>query len=279
MVCACARAGERLLSPRLLLTLLCPLAGFLARRDPLVPMLTAGLEKSWLQGIPHAEVHRRVLRARQYHYLARFVAFWPDRLGTPRWLERIKLVGREHLDAAFAAGQSVVIGLPHLGPMFLMRYSLRSRGVPIATMVNSTPETRGQMPPEKDRLCGLFPGFPHVIFSSQLKLARKFLAEPGRCLSMTPDTNVHRSVEVMLAGQPCEFSTGSARMAKSTKSTFIPAIFLGTGPWQFEIHLGRAAEPHWTPEEMIRHLARELEPIVLEFPEQCGPELLSCLRE
>lgn len=65
----------------------------------------------------------------------KFLTFWPDRLASPRWQRRGRCIGLQPLEQMTAWDRPVILGILHYGPVTVLHYWLRARGLAAASLV------------------------------------------------------------------------------------------------------------------------------------------------
>ncbi|MBX3733950.1 MAG: hypothetical protein KF791_15345 [Verrucomicrobiae bacterium] len=270
------RGLERLLPPAPLRGLLWPFvaaaAFILALRIPrtnaarIAPLLRPGCpERPW---------QWRRLVGNLYFRMA---TFWPDRLRSHRWRDRMRIEGLEPILKARDGGTPVVFATLHLNTLSLMRYLLRAHGIPAATLITN-PSRNGLIrlrDEDQDRVTHLG-GIPHTFHTDDLRQAVAFL-KSGKCLMVACDLGSPRSLRLATRQGTLTVALGAFRLAQATGALLIPALTLQEDPWRFVTHIAPPVALPGNPEtdEAFRPAAeqwiRELLPHLERFPSQYDP--------
>jgi hypothetical protein len=167
------RLLERKLSVQNLYRLLLPFAFVRAlistafkNYRPCVP-LPERLEAAW-----SLRLNRRL---RMNGYLNNTVDYFPDRLAEPKWRERCRINGLEHIQLARQSGRAIVLVFFHFGAFGLIRVWLRSVGIPAAGFVGRRSTNRLKTKVHLDRFFP-DPDIPTVFYSDQLREMVAFVA-------------------------------------------------------------------------------------------------------
>ncbi len=267
------RVLERALPLPLLRALLWPLALAASWRERRFQAeLAEGMLKLPGCRLERRSVARLVARERMCYHLSRFVNFWPDRLGQSPWRERFVAIGLEEI---LATDRPVVLATLHAGRMHLMHYALRSLGAPVALLINGSTNSRSNIKRAKDRLAA---GEGPVVFSrDELKAALNHL-RAGKCLVVALDKDSESMREVGFGEARAHLSTGAVRIAQNSRACLAACLVLETAPWRYEICVGVLMEEVADVDTALSQLATDFSHMLQAHPEQCGWELLDCLR-
>jgi lauroyl/myristoyl acyltransferase len=244
----------------------------LFRRMP-ASIRTPAAERRWLW---------RMWLARTRLNVTKFMCFWPDRFGKRRWRARCRLSGADQLEQLQRCQRPVILAVLHLGPLLLLRYYLRSRGLAVAGIVARPLAGRPLIRQHLDRLCdetyGLT-GVPHVFDLTQLRDLSRYL-QPHRFVIMALDGGHGNHVFVDNGDSSFRMASGAMRLAARTDAIVVPCLIRadrGLGVW---IHFGKPV-----PEELIadprnrlagcQHLFQEFLPLLRAYPHEASYEL-SC---
>lgn len=215
---------------------------------------------------------------RRKNYLNTTLEFFPEQLGAPKWRDRLKILGLEHLETARREKRPVILAFCHFGPYFLMRYWLRAAGFRAATLVEGRAEDRSVMKRLQDSVSP-FPEIP-IAFGreNQLRDAIAFV-HSGNPLLVAIDVLNGRQLDVPV-DEHWQFgmATGAIRMAMRSDAELIPCSIGEIGPWRFQLHLGppvpRALLAAADPLLPGKHLIEAMLPIFRAHPEQFTERLL-----
>ena len=186
---------------------------------------------AWLQ--PPRSLRRRI-RRRTEKYMNSKMDFFTDRLAEPRWLERCRLEGLEHLQAAKQAGRPVVLAFFHFGPFNLSHRWLRTLGFPVVAFAGGHSTQQRRLSRFLDRLSP-FPELPVFIYPDQLRLVSEFLAT-GKILFMAVDSPVGKQVTVPFGeGWTFTMTAGAARLAGRHGADLILCSIMNESGWRFRI--------------------------------------------
>jgi lauroyl/myristoyl acyltransferase len=246
---------------------------------------------------------RRVCQQRIQVSLAKFLSLWPDRFGNPRWRRRCQCTGIEHLEETCAQGRPIVLAVLHFGPLIVLRYWLRARGLPVAGLIARTSNRRPLHRRYLDRLsdaAGGLAGVPHIFDLTQLRKVYRFLrSEPGdrpsriqgtgpvlaspRLLLITVEGNDGEHVLVKRADFCFRMATGALRLAARADAHVLPCLIRAERPIGFTIHFGKPVPREWIRDKCrhaaaCEHLLEEFLPLLCAHPEQSGFQLLCCFQ-
>ncbi len=175
---------------------------------------------------------------RRNDFLNAALEFFPERLGTPKWRERVQIDGMQYLETARREKRPVILAFCHFGPMSLLRYWLRAAGFPAAILVKGESQIRSPMKRLKDRVSP-FPEVPTVFYQeNQLRDTIKFLAA-GNPLLIAIDVSLGKKMDIPV-DEHWQFgmSNGAIRMAMRHGAELIPCSIIDEGDWRFQIRLG-----------------------------------------
>jgi lauroyl/myristoyl acyltransferase len=216
-------------------------------------------------------------------YVNHFVQYFQDRLAGAKWSGRCRVTGLDRLQQARASGRPVVLAFCHFGPFFLLRIWLRAAGIPAIIVAGGKSESRSKL---MQRLAGftLFAEVPTVFHLDQLRKAAGFLAA-GNPLLIAIDDPAGKQMELPFCeGWTFRMATGAVRLAIRHQAELIPCSIIDEGRWHFHIELGRpvpreflTAESDWS--RAGKHLLDEMIPHFQAHPEQCGRNLIICLKK
>jgi hypothetical protein len=270
------RGMERLLPVRVLRWLLHPYAFARALFGSWPP------DRPWPACLGAEATVRTGWRNLTRHHLDRVLKFLPDRLSSPRWKSRCRVIGLERLCEARRAGRPVLLAFFHFGPFTLMGTWLRAQGIPATTLILGTARARSRADRRKDRYTP-HPTVPGVLYRDQLREAVRVFSSGGTLL-VAIDFPTGGQVEVPIAGGwTFRMATGAIRLAARHGAELIPCHIIQAGPWRFRIELGQpvpreqlAGEPDLVA--VGKHLIAESLPHWRLHPRQCHPYLLECFQ-
>ncbi len=208
--------------------------------------------------------------------------FFPDRLAEEKWIQNCRVEGLEHLQSARRNKCPTVLAFSHFGPFFLLRFLLRAKGIPAATLLGGGSERRNPLMRLKDAFSPLNE-VPISFYSDQLRAADEFIAT-GNPLLVPIDAPVPRQIDVPFCeGWTFRMAAGAVRLAMRHHAELIPLNVVDEGHWKFTIKLG---EP--VPQELLssnndwrpagKYLIDQMIPIFRAWPEQCRPDMIRCLK-
>jgi lauroyl/myristoyl acyltransferase len=190
---------------------------------------------AWLQT---SQSLRSRIRRRTEKYMNSFLEFFSDRLAEPRWRERCRLEGLEHLQAAHLAGRPVILAFFHFGPFNLSNRWLLALGFPAVAFSGGHSSRRSRLTRFLDRLSP-FPDLPVFIYPDQLRLVPEFLTA-GKFLFMAVDSPVGKQVTVPFgAGWTFSMTAGAARLAGRHGADLILCTITSEGGWRFRMKCSR----------------------------------------
>lgn len=198
--------------------------------------------------------------------------FWPDRWHEPRWARRFHITGFAAVQRLADEGTPVVIAVVHFMHLSMLRYVLRSRGIPAASLVGF----RGEHPTMAlrdallDRMTGL-EGVAHRFVAADLRSAYAFLRS-GKCLIIACDVATPENVAITTDLGTLHMAVGPFRLAQMTGASVIPAILCQPSRWRFEARFGepfRAEDDADSPEAFRPAAERCMQhwlPVMQAFP-------------
>jgi lauroyl/myristoyl acyltransferase len=214
--------------------------------------------------------------------LNRVLQFFPDRLAIEKWRGRLQLDGAEYLETARKQKRPIVLAFCHFGPFSLLRYWLRTVGIPASTLVRGQSEDRSEAKRLQDRVSP-FPEIPTALYhENQLRDAVKFLAS-GNPMLVAIDVLIGKQMDVPVDQQwQFTMATGAIRLAVREGAELIPCSIADVGEWWFQIKLGPPVPRELLQAEEIlsagKHLIEAMLPEFQKYPEQCSDRLLSLFR-
>jgi len=199
---------------------------------------------------------------------------WPDRWHEPGWARRFHVTGLEDVEQLANAGTPVVIAVVHFTNMSMLRYVLRSRGIPAASLAGFREHhpTAGVRDEALDRLAGLT-GVPNRFVAADLRSAYHFLRS-GNCLIIACDVETQQNVAVTTPVGTLHVAVGPFRLAQMAGGVVVPAILWQSGRLRFEASFGEPIrpEPARGMPEPFRPIAercmRHWLPVMQAFPTQ-----------
>lgn len=277
------RMLERKLSVQNLYRLLLPFAWVRAlistafkNYRPCVP-LPERLEAAW-----STRLNRRL---RMNGYLNNIVDDFPDRLAEPKWRERCRINGLEHIQPARKNGRAIVLVFVHFGAFGLIRVWLRSVGIPAASFVGIQSINRRKAKVHLDKYFP-DPEIPAMFGQDQLREVVAFVAA-GHPLCIAAD--VGRSNDKKIEVPFCDgwnflMNTGALRLAGRQQAELVPATLIDEGGWRFRLELGRPVPKEFLVSEdgwphAGKFLLDEMMPHWQQHPEQCRKDFILCLKK
>jgi len=208
-------------------------------------------------------------------HLVRFLNFWPDRLVTKRWRERLDLQGFEAVKAVQTAGQPTVLVCLHHGPIHVLRYLLRAAGLPCAMVVLESRAERLSVREWKDSLSPPA-GVPNVFCRDELKEMKRFMKQGG-CLLVAADYGRGKMIEVDFGPTKLRVASGAFRLANSVGATVFPVAVSETGDWRFKVKVGAGVLADGDMDELAREVMDVLATKILATPELMHSQLADSL--
>ncbi|MEX1117901.1 MAG: hypothetical protein WEB60_03825 [Terrimicrobiaceae bacterium] len=210
---------------------------------------------------------------------------WPDRLRTTRWRRRVRVEKLSTLLAMQAEGIPMILATLHTHGLSLLRHSLRSHGLPAATLVldgSGHGDKTGARDALLDQRMGLV-GSPNLFDTREIRAAVQFLKKGG-CLIIACDTRPPQSLTVRTPQGGFTMALGPLRMARLTGATVFPAVVCEERPWRVVIHIGNpinipgeaSTGENRGFESACASFAHAVLPIVAKYPEQMDPTHVHC---
>ena len=196
----------------------------------------------------------------------------------------------EQFEETWARGGPVVLAVLHFGPLVVLRYWLRARGLPIAALVRRNSKDRPLYQRYLDRICdhvGGVPGLRHVFGLDELREVSQFL-QSRRLLIVAVDGNAvagNAVKHVLVKGDDFHFrmATGALRLAARANADVVPCSIRADQCLGFTIHFGKPVPAAWVGDKCqygaaCNHLWDEFLPVLRDQPEQSAYELLACFQ-
>jgi lauroyl/myristoyl acyltransferase len=209
---------------------------------------------------------------------------WPDRLTSPRWLNRCRFEGDRRLLETSQDDRGIVLVSVHFGPFELLPYWLRAYGIQ-ATSVRADPP--GALKSLTNYQYSLSPPaeIPVFIFASELTPFPRFsnirkILGPGRRLLVMVDPNRGLMADIPFEDRLFHMATGAIHLAQMAGAKLIPCMITEDSTWKFTIHVGTPVPQEWigrspNVQAIGTHLLQEFSKVVTRFPTQCK---MRCLR-
>jgi hypothetical protein len=240
------RGAERVLPPRVLALLAWPGAALAALAGLLVqPAYVRALRRlPWPVSFP------ALWRDRTRLEMARLIAFWRDRLGSPRWRERCRIDGAERL----VRGRPAILAVLHFGPINLLPSLFRARGHAATGLVTdrgieSRPPARAPLDRLEDEAYGLG-HVPRLLSVGDLWDTREQL-EAGGVLLFAADGRKGRKIQVRSGEVTAFLGRGLLRLAHITHAEVHPCLVCAGPGLSCTVSVGAPL-----PREMVEDRAR-----------------------
>jgi lauroyl/myristoyl acyltransferase len=181
-------------------------------------------------------------------------------------IQRTDVDGLEHLEAALARGQGVIIALPHMGSWDNTGSYGGARGYPILAVTGRFPGSLNDAIVETRQRYGL----------QVLEVGRPAVREiiqalnANRMVGLVCDQEEGPGVEVRFFGRRALVPGGPAALALKTGASLIPAYQYMTPSGRHHIHLEAALS--WadgeTKENLMQRIVHRFEAFIRERPDQ-----------
>jgi hypothetical protein len=259
-----------------------------------VPALYRALQPIALVGGPGRQLFRkqfhplpaflarstRVSRRQQRRtmYLNEILEFFPERLGTAKWMDRCRFAGLEQLQQARQNGRSIVLAFWHCGPYSLLRFWLRAAGIPAVTLIQGRAEDRSRWKRIADQVSP-FPEIPTALYQDQLKETLQLL-EAGSPLLIAVDGAAGKQMNVPAHDNWIfKMASGPVRLAIRHQAELFPCKIVDEGAWRFRLEIGKPAPAEFLFAESAgvnagKYLFDELYPQLQAHPDYCSRKLL-----
>ena len=138
---------------------------------------------------------------------------WPDRLTSPRWLNRCRFEGDRKLLELAEDDRGIVLASVHFGPFEILPYWLRAYGIP-ATSVRADPPAALQSLTNYQYSLSPPADIPVFIFASDLTPVPRFshirkILGPGRRLLVMVDPNRGVMADIPFEDRLFHMATGA----------------------------------------------------------------------
>lgn len=284
IICRSLRAAELFLPVCCLQLLLWPAAAFRAGCELFRGIATLRrferLPASLRPCLSRPAWVRRLWRERARLHLTKLLCLWPNRLEQPRWKDRCHWIGLQHFEQLREQGHPIILAVLHFGPLIVLHYGLRSRGIPLATLFQwSSPPPQLRYLDRINDPAGRNDGLPHFFRLAKLREVYHFL-KSGRVLMMAVDGRRGHHFLLNGNGFRIAMSTGMRRIAIRTGAIIIPCSITAERHMGFTVRFGAAVFPelvqdHSRHREACEHLLREFLPVLQSRPEQCSELLMA----
>ena len=219
----------------------------------------------------------------QKNHLNVMLEFFPDRLGTAKWRDHLRISGVEHLEAARQQKHPIILAFCHFGPYFLLRHWLRAAGFPAVFLVGGKSKSRSAMKRLADGISP-FPEIPTALYrEDQLRGVIEFVAA-GNPLLIAVDVPIGKQMDVPVDEQwRFGMASGAVRVALRQQAELIPCSIIDEGNWHFQIKIGPPV-----PQEIVRsgdtlragkYILDALLPEWRAHPEQCTERLVKLFQK
>jgi lauroyl/myristoyl acyltransferase len=179
-----------------------------------------------------------------------------------------------------AAGVPMVMATLHTQSATLLRYILRSHGIPAATLVlnaDAHDEKTNQRDALLDEQMGMV-GLPNLFDIREMRAAMRFL-QKGGCLIIACDIWPAQRLMIHTPQGGFTMALGPLRMARSTGATVFPAIVFHEPRWRVTVHIGNPLSiPHAGRGDCVSVFQSACEefthfvlPIIAKYPAQMDP--------
>jgi lauroyl/myristoyl acyltransferase len=227
---------------------------------------------------------RYILRHSLGLYHSQLFYMWPDRLTSPRWLNRCRFEGDRKLLELAEDDRGIVLASVHFGPFEILPYWLRAYGIP-ATSVRADPPAALQSLTNYQYSLSPPADIPVFIFASDLTPMPRFshirkILGPGRRLLVMVDPNRGVMADSPFEDRLFHMATGAIRLAQMAGARLVPCMITEDSTWNFTIHVGTEVPQEWigrSPDMQAigNHLLGEFSKVITRFPVQCK---MRCLR-
>jgi len=266
MLIAWVRIGDRLTGPDLLFWFLSPLfvVDVLRRLTdyPSFKRLRDGLPAEWRR---EGSFSHYLHMIRVWHE-ALATSLLYDRLSSPAWASRITVSGTPPNELPGWGQRPVIVAFVHTGAFSLLRYGMRARGIPTASLVAGLPRVivihAETIRRAGDTLHGMG-DVPHTFMGPKaLREALHFL-RPGHALTVALDgAKGPDLIPCDAGGLILHVKDGAVRLAQRTNALLLPASVQRKGPFRFEFRFGPPVPEHLLQSddttEALQYLVREL---------------------
>ena len=207
-------------------------------------------------------------------YLDNILLNFPDRLASPKWLERFRIEGLAPLEEALRAGRPVVLAYWHFGSFPVAHCWLRGAlKFPVGGLIGGKSFWRTRLSRLQDNFLPL-PEVPDAIYLDQLRDLTEFIAA-GHFIYIAIDAPTGKQMVVPFCeGWDIQMATGAIRLASRFEAEIIPCTITHDGAWRYCITLGRPAPKEWLADEanwpqVGKHLLGEMMPVFHAHPDLC----------
>ena len=226
---------------------------------------------------------RTNIESRTNLYLDNVLLNFPDRLAAPKWLDRCRVKGLAHLEAARRGGRPVVLAYWHFGAFPIAHCWLRGGlKFPVGGLVGGNSSWRTNLSWRQDAFLPFYPDTPCAIYADQLRELARFVAA-GNVMYIAIDAPTGKQMVVPFCeGWDFQMATGAIRLASRFEAEIIPCTITHDGAWRYCITLGRPAPKEWLSNEanwpqVGKHLLAEMMPVFNAHPDLCWDAMTSRL--
>jgi hypothetical protein len=266
------RRLERILSPAALYRLMKFLVGMRVafKRVRSSMPLPGCLGEGKIFQISSQQIRKNLLNA--------MLEFLPDRLGTAKWRDHLRVSGSEYLETARQQKRPIILAFSHFGPYILLRPWLRAMGFTAVAMVGGDSVNRSGMKLLADRVSPFPEISPALYRGNQLRDMIEFVAARNPLL-LAVDVLIGKQMDLSVDDHwRFGMARGAVRVAMSQQAELIPCSIIDEGNWHFHIKLGPPV-----PQEVLhsgdtlragKHILDALLPEWRAHPEQCTERLV-----
>ena len=186
---------------------------------------------------------------------------------TPRELvARVSVDGRDHLDAALAAGRGVIMAVPHMGSWDMAGSYAGAVGYRISAVAERFPGSLNAAVVKTRQSFGL------EVITLGRSAVRAITEALGanRIVALLCDLEQGPGVGVRFFGRHAIVPGGPAAFALKTGAALMPACQYAVGPGRYHIHLDRPLkfDPTDTKEALMQRVVGRFEEFIKERPDQ-----------
>ena len=210
----------------------------------------------------------------------RIAACWPDRFHLPRWQHRCEVKGIAPLLELNRARRPVILVTFHVGPLFNLRYWLRSMELPVAGLVGERTDERSAFRIWTDRLEGR--PWPNAFSTAtDLLKAMRWLRKGAMLLAAVDLGDAFPGPVVAMGEGRIRLNSGLIRMAIRSNAVIVPVFISRPRAMSCEIRFAAPIEPRDNVTEFEGHVLASMAETALllirKHPAQVGPEFLGCI--
>ena len=167
---------------------------------------------------------------------------WPDRIASSEGNTSVRFEGLDRLREQVTQQKSSILASLHFNDLMMLRYLLRSQGLPVAAFVyDERPANWKAKDQLMDELMGV-QSSTHVFTGREIRSAVRFLKE-GKCLHIMLDSGLGEQIDLSTELGYFSMAMAPLRFAKATQAPIFPTIMVEESPWNYVVRICEPISP------------------------------------